>query len=51
MSQKYPGFDILSEPLDKWTDLNGTDLLQLIYDDPARWALPQVNAIVLEGTS
>ncbi len=40
--QPYPGFDILTEPVDKWTDLNGTDLLQLIYDDPKRWALAQV---------
>ena len=35
--------DILPEPVDKWQDLNGTDLLQLIYENPTRWSAAQVN--------
>ena len=41
--QKYPMMDIYPEPVKQWTHLNGTDLLQLVYDDPYRWALTQVN--------
>ena len=35
--------DILPEPVSKWMDLNGTDMLQLIYDDPERWSMAQVS--------
>ena len=41
--EKYPMMDILPEPVSKWMDLNGTDMLQLIYDDPERWSTAQVN--------
>ncbi len=34
--------DILPEPVPKWQNLNGTDLLQLVYDNPKRWAMTQV---------
>ena len=34
--------DILPEPLDKWTNLEGEDLLNLIYTNPERWGLTQV---------
>ena len=34
--------DVLTEPVNKWTNLNGTDLLELIYDKPKRWAMIQV---------
>lgn len=43
----YPSVDVLPEPVSKWTDLNGTDLLQLIYDDPQRWALAQESFVQL----
>ena len=41
--EKYPMMDILPEPVSKWMDLNGTDMLQLIYDDPERWSMAQVS--------
>ena len=34
--------DILPEPLYKWTNLDGNDLLKLIYTNPKRWGLTQV---------
>ena len=40
--QKYPFMDILPEPLEKWTNLDGFDLLELIYKNPKRWGLTQV---------
>ena len=40
--QKYPFIDILPEPLNKWTNLEGNDMLGLIYSDPERWGLAQV---------
>jgi hypothetical protein len=39
--------DILPEPLNKWTNLNGTDLLQLVYDNPSRWATAQQSYVQL----
>ena len=41
--QKYPFMDILPEPVDKWTNLDGNDLLGLIYTNPERWGLAQVS--------
>ena len=41
--QKYPFMDILPEPVDKWTNLDGNDLLELIYTNPKRWGLTQVS--------
>ncbi len=37
------GFDLLNEPLDKWTNLNGTDMLGLVFKDPKRWAMAHVS--------
>ncbi len=31
------------EPVDKWTNLNGTDILGLMYNDPERWAMLHVS--------
>jgi len=45
--QPYPSIDVLPEPVSKWTDLNGTDMLQLIFDDPKRWALAQESYVQL----
>ena len=39
--------DILPEPVSKWTNLNGTDLLQLVYSNPYRWALTQESYVQL----
>lgn len=48
LGQAFPSFDVLPEPVDKWTNLNGTDLLQLIYDDPKRWGMAQVMKLKLK---
>eukprot|EP00088_Acartia_fossae_P068143 TRINITY_DN8583_c0_g1_i1.p1 TRINITY_DN8583_c0_g1~~TRINITY_DN8583_c0_g1_i1.p1 ORF type:complete len:238 (+),score=40.26 TRINITY_DN8583_c0_g1_i1:41-754(+) len=34
-----PGFQVMQEPVDKWRNLNGHNLLQLMYEDPARWSM------------
>jgi len=31
--------DIITEPVDKWRDLNSHNLLQMMYEDPQRWSL------------
>ena len=31
--------DIVGEPVDRWQDLRGHNLLQMMYRDPARWSL------------
>lgn len=36
---KFPKVDLLTEPVDKWRDLNGYNLLQRMYEDPSRWSL------------
>jgi len=33
----YPGMDILPEPVENWTNLNGTDVLNLFFSNPKRW--------------
>merc|ERR1712168_222683 len=45
--EKYPMMDILPEPVSKWMNLNGTDMLQLIYDDPERWSTAQESYVQL----
>jgi len=45
--QTFPVMDILPEPVSKWTNLNGTDLLQLVYSNPYRWALTQESYVQL----
>lgn len=37
---KFGHVDVLKEPVDRWRDLNGNNLLQLMYEDPQRWAMP-----------
>merc|ERR1711951_341903 len=40
--KKYgPGMDILQEPVDQWTNLNGTDVLDLLFTNPHRWSATQ----------
>jgi len=34
-----PGFKVMEEPVHKWRNLNGLNLLQLMYEDPVRWSL------------
>jgi len=35
----FPNLQVLKEPVDKWRNLNGQNLLQLMYEDPVRWSL------------
>lgn len=37
-SAKYNNIQICPEPVKKWTNFNNINLLQLIYDDPKKWA-------------
>ena len=30
--------DVISEPVSKWQNVHGTNLLQLMYEDPKRWS-------------
>jgi len=32
--------EVLTEPVDRWRNVNGHNLLQLMYEDPSRWAMP-----------
>jgi len=48
--KKYPFIDILPEPLEKWTNLEGNDMLGLIYTDPKRWGLAQESYCALTFT-
>lgn len=32
--------EVLTEPVDRWRNANGHNLLQLMYEDPSRWAMP-----------
>jgi deoxyadenosine/deoxycytidine kinase len=39
-STKFPSaVEALSEPVDRWRDVCGHNLLQLMYEDPSRWSL------------
>ena len=33
---KFAKIDILTEPVDDWRNVNGHNLLQLMYEDPSR---------------
>ena len=45
--QRLPNMDVVPEPVEKWTNLNGTDLLDLLFKDPKRWALAQESYVQL----
>jgi len=36
---QYPDIAVYPEPVSTWTDLNGTDYLGLVYQDPSRWGM------------
>lgn len=33
---KFAKVDVKTEPVEKWRDVNGHNLLQLMYEDPSR---------------
>lgn len=37
---KHPSVTVFPEPVEKWENLNGVNLLQNMYTDPLKWALP-----------
>ena len=45
--KNYPNMEILPEPVSKWTNLNGTDVLGLVYKNPYRWAMTQESLVQL----
>ena len=38
---KYPFIDVLPEPVEKWKNLEGYDMLNLTLTNPSRWGLTQ----------
>ncbi|XP_057379413.1 deoxynucleoside kinase-like [Daphnia carinata] len=36
---KFTDVEVLQEPVEKWRDVQGHNLLGLLYDDPSRWCL------------
>lgn len=43
---------VVPEPLERWTDVDGTNLLELFYEDPQRWAYTfQVHAMSTRVTA
>ena len=38
---KYPYIDVLPEPIEKWKNLEGYDMLNLTLTNPSRWGLTQ----------
>jgi len=43
----YPEISVHKEPLDIWKDMNGTDFLDLMNKDPARWGLAFESLVTL----
>lgn len=43
----FKKFEVITEPVDLWQNLNGHNLLQLMYDDPANFAFSLQNLILL----
>jgi len=37
---KFSNVNVLKEPVERWRNVNGHNLLQLMYEDPARWSMP-----------
>lgn len=36
--ESYSDVELLAEPVDQWTDMQGHNLLQQLYQDPKRWS-------------
>ena len=35
---KFNNIEVITEPVEKWTNVKGSNLLQKMYEDPERWA-------------
>ena len=44
---KYPDMAVHKEPLDIWQNLNGTNFLDLVYKDQARWGMTFESLVTL----
>lgn len=44
---KFDNVEVIYEPLDQWSDLNGSNLLQLMYSEPNKWAFSFQNYVLL----
>jgi len=44
---QYPEVAVHKEPLNIWRDLNGTDFLGLVYQDPVRWGMTFQSMVTL----
>jgi len=44
---KYPDMTVHKEPLDIWQNLNGTNFLDLVYRDQARWGMTFESLVTL----
>jgi len=45
--EKYPEIGVYTEPLDIWQNLNGTNFLDLAYNDPKRWGMTFESLVTL----
>jgi len=43
----YPDISVYQEPVDFWTNFNGTDFLGLVYNDTKRWGLAFQSLVAL----
>ena len=44
---KFAQVAVLTEPVAKWRDVNGHNLLGLMYEDPSRWSLTFQSYVLL----
>lgn len=44
---EFDNIEVIYEPLDQWSDLNGSNLLQLMYSQPKKWAFSFQSYVLL----
>lgn len=45
--EKFNDVCLLTEPVEKWRNVNGVNLLELMYKDPKKWAMPFQSYVTL----
>lgn len=45
--EKFNDVCLLTEPVEKWRNVNGVNLLELMYRDPKKWAMPFQSYVTL----
>lgn len=38
--ERFDSVEVIPEPIEKWRNLNGSNLLDLVYKDPQKWGFP-----------